>query len=353
MKAFVTGGSGFIGRSLIRQLIERGYEVQALARSANSANSVNLLGAQVTPGDITDKQSMRAGMAGSDVVFHVAAWYEIGSRDWMAAERINVGGTRNVLTLARELGIPKVVYTSTVGVFSDTHGAMVDEGYYTDGPFLSEYERTKWLAHYKVALPLIRQGAPIIIVMPGGVYGPGDQSVIAQLMRLFVKGAPALPGPETTFTFAHVDDVAAGHILAAEKGRIGESYILAGPAIPLDELVDLCANLSGLRRPRWHIPAAVLRPTAPLMRSLARFAPVPTLFSDEAIRSLGATYTAGAAKARLELGWETRPVEEGMRETLEWIRQTTPASPRPMPVLVGAAVGAAAGLWAARRWSQH
>lgn len=351
MKAFVTGGSGFIGRSLIRQLIDKGYTVQALARSASSATQVRLLGAQPTPGDITDKESMRAGMAGCDIVFHVAAWYQIGSRDWMAAERINVGGTRNVLTLAVELGIPKIVYTSTVGIFGDTHGAMVNESYYNEGPFLSEYERTKWLAHYKVALPLIEQGAPIVIVLPGGVFGPGDQSIVAEMMRLFMWGLPVLPGPDTTFTYAYVDDIAAGHILAAEKGRSGESYILAGPTVPLDEMVDLCANLTGRPRPRWQIPTSALRPAIPLMHTLGRFIPLPPLLSDEAIRNLGVTFTASAAKARAELGWEPRPLEEGLAETLAWIERAHPRPGISIPVAAGAAMGAAAGLWLARRWS--
>ncbi len=173
MRAFVTGGSGFIGRSLIRQLIEQGHTVRALGRSESSLNTVRLLGAEPVAGDITDKESMRAGMTGCDTVFHVAAWYEIGSRDWITAERLNIDGTRHVLTLAFELGVPRIVYTSTVGVFGDTRGALVDESYYAEGPFQNLYERTKWLAHYKVAVPLIEQGAPIIIVMPGASMGLG------------------------------------------------------------------------------------------------------------------------------------------------------------------------------------
>ncbi len=322
MKAFVTGGSGFIGGHVIRKLVARGYEVMALARSERSQAIVQELGATAVPGDITDVASMREAMRGSDVVFHIAAWYKIGADDWMQAETINVGGTRKVLRLAHKLGVPKIVYTSTIAVFGDTHGEMADETFFANGPFLSEYDRTKWLAHYKVALPLIEKGAPIIIVMPGAVYGPGDSSNVGELMRWFYRGMPAALGPETTITYAHVEDIAEGHILAAEKGEIGESYVLAGPAIPLGEMVDFWAHLTGKRPPALRIPADWLRPFAPLMGLLNQLLPLPPLFSQEQTAMLGAAYTARADKARSQLGWQTRPLQTGMLETFDWIAET-------------------------------
>ena len=218
MKAFVTGGTGFIGQHLVIKLLERGYDVVALARSDGSARLLQEMGATVARGDITDTASMREGMAGSDVVFHLAAWYEIGSKDWAKAEMINVGGTRKVLRLAHELSVPKIVYTSTVAVFGDTNGKLVDESYFKGGPFLTEYDRTKWLAHYKVAVPMMEKGAPIIIVQPGPAYGPGDHSLIGQQMEAFYRGQmPVVFGPDSTVTYAHVEDIAEGIILAAEK----------------------------------------------------------------------------------------------------------------------------------------
>ncbi len=327
MKAFVTGGSGFIGQHVLHNLVARGYEVHALARSERSAAMVRGLGATPVPGDITDTASMRQGMAGSDVVFHLAAWYQIGSPDWMEAEAINVGGTRRVLRLAQELTIPKIVYVSTVTVFGDTKGELVDETYFKGGPFLTEYDRTKWLAHYKVAVPMIEEGAPIIIVMPGFVYGPGDTGFAGQMMRMFYRGIPALPGPETTLTYTYVEDAAEGIVLAAEKGRVGESYILAGPAIPLGEMVDFWAHLLGRRAPSVRIPGSALRPLAPIVGAASSVAPVPPSFSEESTRVLGATYMARSDKARAELGWKTRPLQTGMLETFKWIEATElPAS---------------------------
>ncbi|MCA9931016.1 MAG: NAD-dependent epimerase/dehydratase family protein [Anaerolineales bacterium] len=322
MKAFVTGGTGFIGKHVVQKLLARGYEVFALARSERSAAVLVNMGAQVVPGDITDTESMRGGMSGCDLVIHLAAWYKLGATDWMQAEAINVSGTRKVLRLAHELDVPKIVYVSTVAVFGDTKGHLVDESYFQGGPFLTEYDRTKWLAHYKVAAPLIEKGAPIIIAMPGGVYGPGDTSVLAEMMHLFYRGLPAVPGPETTLTYAYVEDIAEGIVLAAGKGKIGESYILTGPAIPLGEMMDFWGYLTGRPAPRLRIPAMMLRPFAPLMGSLNKFIPLSPAFSQEAIASLGATYMARSDKAREALGWETRPLQTGMLETFAWIAET-------------------------------
>lgn len=327
MKAFVTGGSGFIGSHVVRKLLQREYDVVALARSQESADALEAVGARVARGDINDRESMRDAMQGADVVFHIAGWYKLGAGDWLKAEAINVGGTRTVLRLAQELEIPKILYTSTVAVFGDTQGRLVDENYHYDGPFLSEYDRTKWLAHHKVAEPLIEEGAPIIIAMPGGVYGPGDHSLVGTLMKQFYQGLPVLAGPEITVTYAHVEDIAEGIILAAEKGRIGESYILAGPAVPLGEMVDFWSYLTGKPAPALRIPARYLKPMAPLVGALESLLPLPAFLSREAIAISDVSYAARADKARTELGWQPRPLQAGMLETFEWIAETTPSSP--------------------------
>ena len=327
MRAFVTGGTGFIGRAVVRKLIDRGYEVRALARSERGAAQMREIGATAVIGDVTDRESMREGISGNDVVFHIAAVYNFTQEGVAQCEDANVGGTRNVLELAVELGIPRIVYTSTVAVFGDTHGEIPDETYYAGGPFLTEYDRTKWQAHYEVALPLIAQGAPITIVMPGGVYGPGDNSWLADMMRLFYRGMlPVLPGPESVITFAYVDDVAEGHILAAEKGRIGESYILAGPAVPIGEMVDFWAQLTGKARPVARIPARMARPLGPVAGRAQSNLSLPQAYSGELFRTLGASYAGRSDKARAELGWRPRPIQSGMRETFEWIAATEPTT---------------------------
>ena len=328
MKAFVTGGTGFIGRRVIEKLIARGYQVQALVRSHVGAQAVQALGAHAVWGDVSDLVSLRsapvtAALQGSDVAFHIAAWYKIGAPDWELAEAINVEGTRNVLSLAHELGIPKIIYTSTVAVFGDTYGQMVDEQYHMPpGPFLTEYDRTKWMAHYQVAVPLIRQGAPIVIIMPSAVYGPGDTSLAAELMRLFWRGLlPVLPGPELTLAYVYIDDVAEGHVLAAEKGRIGESYILAGPVFTMGEMVKVWASIAGRRPPLFSIPGKWLAPLAPLMGAVNALLPLPPMLSRDATAILTATYIASSEKAMRELGWRLLPLKEGMQRTFAALAQ--------------------------------
>jgi len=317
MKAFVTGGTGFIGRHVIRKLLARGYEVYGLTRRPEGAAWLEKVGARAVIGNVDDRHLMRPAMQGSDVVFHLAGLYSLRGRDQLPSESINVAGTANVLELAYDLGVPKIVYTSTTMVLGDTHGEAVDESYVPDPPTEGEYVRTKWLAHYKVAVPLIKRGAPIIIVMPGAVYGPGDHSWLNEAMRLFLMGVVfLLPGPGFTHTYEHVDDVAEGLILAAEKGRVGETYFLTGPAIPLGEMVDFWSQLTGIRAPIIRIPAGLVRPFAPLTGLLEKAIPLPQVLSADALRRLDSTYITQSAKAQKELGWRQRTLQHGMRDTL-------------------------------------
>ena len=156
-KFFVTGATGFIGAEIVKQLVGRGHKVAALVRSPEKAGILKALGVEIHPGDITDRETLKGPMAGVDGVFHVAAWYKVGVKSRLA-EQINVDGTRNVLQTMRALEIPRGVYTSTVAVFSDTKGAVPDESYRYDGPHLSEYDRTKWIAHYQSRCRRWRKG---------------------------------------------------------------------------------------------------------------------------------------------------------------------------------------------------
>src|SRR5438270_3809972 len=178
MRYFVTGATGFVGGRVARRLTDAGHQVVALVRDPNRAEELAQLGVAIRRGDVTDKESMRAPMQGVDGVFHIAAWYKIGTKDKSDGERVNVQGTRNVLELMKELGVPKGVYTSSTTINSDTHGKLVDETYRYTGPHFSEYNRSKWAAHYQVAEPMIAEGLPLVIVMPSAIYGPGDKSLV-------------------------------------------------------------------------------------------------------------------------------------------------------------------------------
>ncbi|HLF01904.1 MAG TPA: NAD-dependent epimerase/dehydratase family protein, partial [Anaerolineales bacterium] len=241
MRVFVTGANGFIGSHLVPILIKRGYGVTCLVRDPAKADRLAELGARLVKGDVTERESMREPMRGSDAVFHLAGWYAIGNHDKAKMQAINVDGAKHTLELAAELGVPKIIHTSTVGVFGNTNGNIVDESYRVGQAAMStEYERTKWAAHYEVAVPLQQRGAPVIIVQPGGVTGRGDPSPHVQTFELFLQRIPVMLGPQSGITLAHVDDVAEGHALAMEKGKPGESFILAGPCLTYRQAFELC-----------------------------------------------------------------------------------------------------------------
>ncbi len=314
---FVTGATGFLGGEIVKQLISAGHRVVALVRTVPRASFLRTLGVELHEGDITDRESLRAPMSGADGVFHVAAWYKVGVTEPLA-ERINVEGTRNVLATMRELGIARGVYTSTVAVFSDTKGAVPDESYRYDGPHLSEYDRTKWLAHYRVALPLMAEGLPLVIVQPGAIYGPGDTGALrTALVDLLKRRLPVTPR-RTAFCWGYIEDTARGHLQAMERGRTGESYLLTGPRHTFEEAMDLAAAIAGVRRPFLHPGPRTLRVMARVMDVMGAFWDPPPALSPESLRVLaGTTYFGANTKATTELGFAGRPLEEGLEQTIE------------------------------------
>jgi len=315
---FVTGATGFLGGELTKQLISRGHRVVALIRDPARAGILRTLGVELHQGDVTDRDSLVEPMRGVDGMFHCAAWYKVGVPSG-EAERINVGGTRNVLDVMRELGVPRGVYTSSVAVFSDTRGAMPDERYRYDGPHLSEYDRTKWLAHYQVALPMMNHGLPLVIVQPGVIYGPGDTSGMhTALVDLLRKRLPATPR-RTAFCWGHVEDTARGHIQAMERGTAGEPYIITGPRHTFEEAFDLIATLAKVPKPLLHPGPRTMKATAAAMSVVQRLVDLPPALTPEALRVIaGVTYLGSNEKAVRELGFAARSLREGMEQTLEY-----------------------------------
>lgn len=313
MKYFVTGATGFVGGVLVRKLREAGHEVHASVRNPEKARDLQDLGVKLFQGDVTSKESMRDGMTGVDGVFHVAGWYKIGTRDKSDGERVNIRGTRNVLELMQELKIPKGVYTSTCAVNSDTKGKIVDETYHFTGKHLSEYDRTKSAAH-DIAIEFIRKGLPLVIVMPGLIYGPGDTSTLRTNIIDFLKGRlPMLP-TQTGFCWGHVDDIAGGHMLAMEKGKVGESYIIAGEPHRIADAFKLGSEITGKRAP-MVVPYQVMKALSVLARPFDSF--LPETYTSEGLRVVaGVTYWGNNGKAKRELGYNPRPLRDGWGETL-------------------------------------
>jgi dihydroflavonol-4-reductase len=319
MKYLVTGATGFIGGAVVRQLRAAGHDVVAVVRDPGKAQDLIDQEVIVHQGDITDKASLREPMTDVDGVFHLAAWYAIGIRDVGRMERINVEGTRNVLELMRELDIPKGVYTSTVGVFSNTRGRLVDETYRYDGPFLNHYERTKWIAHYEVAEPMMRDGLPLVIVMPGLVYGPGDPSITGEQMRQYLRGKLHVAPLGAAYCWGHVDDTACGHLLAMEKGIPGETYIIAGEPASFLDVLKIGEAITGVPVPRLRLSPGMMKVTARLLSLVEKVVPLTGTYSAEGIRTLaGVTYYGSNEKARRELGLVMRPLADGLRETARY-----------------------------------
>ena len=313
MKYFVTGVTGFVGGVLARKLREQGHEIHASVRDPNKATDLRAAGVKLFKGDVTDKGSMREAMQGMDGVYHVAGWYKIGVKDKSDAEKVNVQGTRNVLGLMQELNIPRGVYTSTCAVNSDTDGQIVNESYQFNGKHVSEYDRTKAAGH-DVAKEFIAKGLPLVIVMPGLIYGPGDTSDVRTNIIGFLNGQlPMLPD-RTAYCWAHVDDVAQGHILAMEKGKSGESYIIAGEPQTVADAFQLASQITGKRAP-MIVPHQVLGLLSILVKPFDGI--MPPTYTSEGLRVVaGVTYLGNNQKAKTHLGYHPRPFREGWEETL-------------------------------------
>ncbi len=321
MRVFVTGGTGFIGGEIVRQLRDRGDEVACLVRTPERGQAAAALGCELVAGDLGDSKAIRKGMEGCDAVIHAAAMYEVGipASQRPVMREANVGGTERVLRAALEAEVPKVVYVSTVGAFGNTHGKVVDESYEHPGnEFTSCYEETKWEAH-QIAKRMIRdEGLPCVIVQPGGVYGPGDTSSIGELLNQFLSGKmPLIPFPELGICLSHVEDVAAGIVLALDLGKPGETYVLSGPVTTVREAIDVVAEVSAHKAPKHAIPTTLMKAMVPIGPLVGKMMGQPPNLRELISSADGVTFWASHDKASRELGYEPRGLEQGLRETLE------------------------------------
>jgi dihydroflavonol-4-reductase len=318
MRAAITGGTGFIGHSVVRQLRERGDAVVALVRDAGRAGTLRELGCEVVEVDLATAPTsgLQATMDGADAVFHAVGSYRVGipASEHAAMYQANVGTTRAVLDAAIAAAVPRIVHVSTINVYGDTQRRVVDEAYRRPQPprFLSYYDETKYLAHL-VAEERIAAGAPILIALPGTVYGPGDPSQLGATIRHAMAGRlPVINAPELGVNLVHVEDAAAGIILVHDRGRIGEEYVLGGEIATVREVVRGAAAVAGKRPPWLTAPSWLLRAVTPLGGLIGRpLAGEPNL--REMVRaSDGVTYWATDARARVELGYAPRDLEAGL-----------------------------------------
>jgi nucleoside-diphosphate-sugar epimerase len=321
VKVFVTGGTGFIGGEVVRQLRERGDQVACLVRSVEKGRKVAKLGCQMIAGDLSDDAALRAGMEECDAVIHAAAMYEVGipAKQHPAMWEANVAGTERVMVAALEAKVPRIVYVSTVGAFGNTHKQVVDEAYEHPGKeFTSYYEETKLEAHKIVKRMIVERDLPAIIVQPGGVYGPGDTSQVADLLEQFFAGKlPLLPFPELGICMTHVADIAGGILLTLDKGKLGEVYVISGPVTTMREAIETVAGVSGRRAPKRDLPTGLMKAMVPFGPLVGKMMGQPPNLRELISSGDGVTFWASYAKAERELGYAPRGLEEGLRQTLE------------------------------------
>lgn len=314
----MTGGTGFIGGRVAQILRNRGDEVVALVRTPSKAAKLVGMGCEIAEGDLLSEESIRTACKGCDSAFHIAADYRVGipERERGAMRQANIRGTEVVLDAAIDGGASRIVYVSTIGYFGNTRGKVIDETFErTDLDWLSAYDETKYLAH-DVAKDRIAKGAPILIAQPGGVYGPGDMSDLATLIeRVRRRRVPLLPMGDTGFNFLHVDDASQGVVLVHDKGRVGQAYVLGGEITTLRGFVDTLCKIEGLKRP-GNLPTAIVKATAPLGPVIGRFLGIPPNMKEMIKAGDGVTYWASDDRARRELGYAPRGLEEGLRQTL-------------------------------------
>ena len=314
----ITGAAGFIGSRIARRLYERGDEAVAIVRDPARADRLHDLGIRLVTGDLADEAAIRTVVAGAGAVIHAAGIYHIGipASERPAMYDSNVAATERVLDAALAEGVGRIVYVSTVNVFGDTKGIARDETFRRDlaDGFLSYYDETKYLAHL-AAEKRIAAGAPIVVAMPGAIYGPGDHSAAgAQLKAAFGGTARYLAMAHLGISPTHVDDAAAGIVSALDRGRLGQAYVLCGTNMRLREAMAIAAEAGGRRLPRLAIPNGLLRATARLLPDGGRLLGLGPNLRELVRASDGVTYWANHGKATAELGYAPRDLGTGARD---------------------------------------
>jgi dihydroflavonol-4-reductase len=323
MKTLVTGGTGFIGANVVRALLQRGVEVRALVRPRSDTQNLDSLDIELVAGDLRDRGSLEAALEGCDTLYHVAAMYALWARNPRDIYDSNVTGTVNILEAAEQAGVQKIVYTSsvaTIGLPKDgTPGT--EEIPLPSEDLVSHYKRSKYLAEQEV-LKYAQRGLPVVIVNPSFPVGAWDvkPTPSGQMIVNFLRGKiPAYV--HTGLNVVDVEDVAIGHLMAAEKGRPGERYILGHANLTLPELFQLLAQVSGMSAPRLRIPYGVAYLSACVSEVVARtITHKPPFVTLAGVKLSRKRMFFDASKAVRELGLPQTPAIEALRKAVQWFR---------------------------------
>ena len=319
----VTGASGFVGSAVLRALDGRGLRRRALARVTSSRANLEDVDCEVVIGDMTDAAAMNRALAGVRYVFHVAADYRLWARNPDDIMRANIEGTRTVMEAALAHGVERIVYTSSVATLrAGGGGDSTDEtAPLTEGEGIGAYKESKVAAERLVERMIAERGLPAVIVLPSTPIGPRDVKPTPTGRILVEAASGRIPAfVDTGLNLVHVDDVAAGHLLAMEKGNVGERYILGGQNASLREMLTAIAGLTGQRPPTVSLPRAPLYPLAWAAEAVAQITGKEPFVTRDALKMASHHMFFTVAKAERDLGYTARPYGEGLTDALAWFR---------------------------------
>ncbi|MFN8240826.1 MAG: SDR family oxidoreductase [Bacteroidales bacterium] len=323
MKYFVTGATGYIGEMLVRNLVKDGHQVHCLYRNPLKTKYIEQENVTLFKGDILDRESLKRAARGCSGLFHTAAFTGIKGSDKEIYE-LNVTGTKNVLDAALEAGISEVVLTSTTGVIGPSSGTVVNESTARSARYFIKYEETK-AAGEKVALEYIPRGLNIRIVNPSRVYGPGqfsDSNGVTRMILLYIKGRwRIIPGNGKSIgNYVYIDDVVSGHMLAMQKGKCGERYILGGENADFNEFFRIVSEISGRKQVMFRLPLPVMLAAAGTMEFISALTRTAPFVTRGLVRRYNHNWESSSGKAIRELGYSPRSLREGVASTISWLK---------------------------------
>jgi dihydroflavonol-4-reductase len=319
MTTLVTGAAGFLGSHVARQLVARGEDVRVLVRASSSNRAISDLSLEYVTGDLRDQSSLARAMSGVKRVFHVAADYRLWSKHPQDIYDSNVGGTKNLLAAARQASVEKLIYTSTVATIAVDRPALPNE--FTDSKLdemVGHYKRSKWMAEQEV-LQAAKDGLPVVVAMPTTPVGPWDwkPTPTGKIIVDFLNGK--MPGyVETGLNFVGVEDCAAGHLLLAEKGKIGERYLLGGENLTLKQVLDSLAQLTGLPAPKFKIPHGLALGVAYAETAFSRLIGREPQIPVEGVKIAQHLMFVDCTRAQKELGFRAEPVSAAFERAVRW-----------------------------------
>jgi dihydroflavonol-4-reductase len=323
MTTLVTGATGFVGSAVARALAARGHPLRLLVRPSSDRRNLAGLDAEVVTGDLTDPDSLVRAAAGCRYVFHVAADYRVWVPDPDAMLRANVDGAVAMVRAAAQAGAERIVHCSSVAALGQIgDGTPADENTPThEGDFVGVYKRSKYLAERAVLDLARRESLPVVVVNPAAPVGPRDIKPTPTGKMILDAAAGRMPAYiDTGLNIVHVDDVAEGHVLAMEKGRVGERYVLGGDNMALKDILTLVAEVAHRRPPLFRVPEAAVWPVAFVMEKLADITGIAPMVTRDHLKMARKKMFFSSAKAVAELGYRPRPVRIAVEDAVAWFR---------------------------------